>query len=70
MKINIKQYAKNLYFVASIQKKNTVGTWQWANATNTVRIILKKENILMPFPENFHMDHGWFSYLQKRKQYH
>ena len=33
-----------------------VGTWRWTSGTDTVTIILKKENILLPFPENSHAD--------------
>lgn len=33
-----------------------VGTWVWVSGNDTLRIILKKENILLPFPENSRAD--------------
>lgn len=33
-----------------------VGTWMWNNGTDTLKIVLKKENILLPFPENSRAD--------------
>jgi hypothetical protein len=33
-----------------------VGTWVWQSGTETVKIILKRDNILMPSPENYRMD--------------
>ncbi|MFN4286742.1 MAG: DUF6705 family protein [Lacibacter sp.] len=33
-----------------------VGTWLWTNGVVTLKIILKKENILLPFPENSRAD--------------
>ena len=29
-----------------------IGTWVWSNGTETLTVVLKKENILLPFPEN------------------
>ena len=29
-----------------------IGTWVWSNGTETLTLVLKKENILLPFPEN------------------
>ena len=42
------------------------GTWQWANGTDTVRIVLRKENILLPFPENSRTDAIIGFHLYKR----
>ncbi|WP_447641919.1 MULTISPECIES: DUF6705 family protein [Chitinophagaceae] len=33
-----------------------VGMWQWANAADTLKIVLKKENALMPMLDNVHLD--------------
>lgn len=33
-----------------------IGTWMWTNGTDTIKIVLKKENILLPFPENSRAD--------------
>jgi hypothetical protein len=33
-----------------------VGTWQWQNGNSSLKLILKKENALMPFPENYFSD--------------
>ena len=33
-----------------------IGTWVWINGTDTLKIVLKKENILLPFPENSRAD--------------
>jgi len=33
-----------------------VGKWIWQNGNNNFTLILKKENALMPFPENYHSD--------------
>lgn len=32
------------------------GTWLWQNGNNSLKLILQKENTLMPFPENYHSD--------------
>jgi hypothetical protein len=33
-----------------------VGTWMWTNGTDTLKIVFKKENILLPFLENSRAD--------------
>lgn len=33
-----------------------IGTWQWTGGTDTLTIVLKKENVLLPFPENSRVD--------------
>ncbi len=33
-----------------------VGNWMWTNGTDTLKLVLKKENILLPFPENSRAD--------------
>jgi hypothetical protein len=33
-----------------------IGTWMWTNGSDTLKIVLKKENILLPFPENSRAD--------------
>jgi hypothetical protein len=33
-----------------------VGTWMWTNGTDTLKIVFKKENILVPFLENSRAD--------------
>ncbi|WP_312171233.1 DUF6705 family protein [Chryseobacterium sp.] len=33
-----------------------MGTWKWQNGNNSLTIIMKKENVLVPFPENVHAD--------------
>lgn len=40
------------------------GTWQWENGVDTITIFLKKENILLLFPQNSHADYivGYHSY--------
>ena len=42
-----------------------VGTWIWQNGNNSFTLILKKENALMPFPENYHEEHiiGFHKYV-------
>jgi hypothetical protein len=33
-----------------------IGTWMWNNGADTLKIVLKKENILLPFLENSRVD--------------
>lgn len=33
-----------------------IGTWMWNSGTDTLKLVLKKENILLPFPENSRAD--------------
>ncbi|WP_447641918.1 MULTISPECIES: DUF6705 family protein [Chitinophagaceae] len=43
-----------------------VGTWQWTNVTDTLKIVLKKENALMPMLDNVHLDIIIGFYLYKK----
>lgn len=33
-----------------------MGTWKWQNGNNSLKLTFKKENILLPFPDNVHAD--------------
>ncbi len=33
-----------------------MGTWKWQDGSNSLTLIMKKENILLPFPDNVHAD--------------
>ena len=33
-----------------------VGTWVWISGVDTLKIVLKKDNMLLPFPENSRAD--------------
>jgi hypothetical protein len=33
-----------------------MGTWLWQNGNNSLKLTFKKENILLPFPDNVHAD--------------
>ncbi|MFY1044987.1 DUF6705 family protein [Chryseobacterium sp. GP-SGM7] len=33
-----------------------MGTWLWQNGNNSLKLTFKKENILLPFPDNVHSD--------------
>lgn len=42
--------------ITNLNLDKFVGTWLWTNGVDTLKIILKKENILLPFPENSRAD--------------
>jgi len=33
-----------------------MGTWKWESGNNSLTLIMKKENVLVPFPNNVHAD--------------